>query len=73
MLIYADVKLVLDRLNALLKESGIHQKLDFSAWRKELDHQNKEYPLSYKTFGNQIRLQYAIQEPDELTNGGGHH
>ncbi|KAG1331431.1 acetolactate synthase 1, chloroplastic [Cocos nucifera] len=67
--ICADVKLALDGLNALLKESGIHQKIDFSSWREELDHQKKEYPLNYKTFGDQIPPQYAIQVLDELTKG----
>ncbi|EHA8592401.1 putative Acetolactate synthase 1, chloroplastic [Cocos nucifera] len=71
--ICADVKLVLDGLNALLKESGIHQKLDLAGWREELDHQNNEYPLSYQTFGDQIPPQYAIQVLDELTKGGAHH
>ncbi|XP_008798940.1 acetolactate synthase 1, chloroplastic [Phoenix dactylifera] len=67
--ICADMKLALDGMNALLEESGLHQKLDFSAWREELDHQKKEYPLSYKTFGDQIPPQYAIQVLEELTNG----
>ncbi|THU53770.1 hypothetical protein C4D60_Mb10t17940 [Musa balbisiana] len=65
----ADVRLALQGMNALMEESGIHQKFDFSTWRKELDQLKKTYPLSYKTFGDLIPPQYAIQVLDELTNG----
>ncbi|OAY80707.1 Acetolactate synthase 1, chloroplastic [Ananas comosus] len=66
--ICADVKLALEGLNQLLEESGLHQKLDFSPWVKELDEQKKAFPLSYKTFGEEIPPQYAIQVLDELTS-----
>ncbi|XP_065043604.1 acetolactate synthase 1, chloroplastic-like [Musa acuminata AAA Group] len=67
--ICADVKLALQGMNALMEETGIYQKFDFSTWREELDKQKKIYPLNYKTFGDQIPPQYAIQVLDELTNG----
>ncbi|CAL9119858.1 unnamed protein product [Musa textilis] len=67
--ICADVKLALQGMNALMEETGIYQKFDFLTWREELDKQKKIYPLNYKTFGDQIPPQYAIQVLDELTNG----
>lgn len=67
--ICADVKLALEGMNELLEESGIHRKLDFTAWREELDEQKKAFPLSYKTFGDAIPPQYAIQVLDEMTRG----
>ncbi|CAI0446519.1 unnamed protein product [Linum tenue] len=44
-------------------------KLDFKAWRVELNEQKMKYPLTYKTFGEAIPPQHAIQVLDELTNG----
>ena len=44
-------------------------KLDFSAWREELNEQKVKHPLSFKTFDDAIPPQYAIQVLDELTNG----
>ncbi|CAD5178453.1 unnamed protein product [Musa acuminata subsp. malaccensis] len=67
--ICADVKLALQGMNALMEETEIYRKFDFSTWREELDKQKKIYPLNYKTFGDQIPPQYAIQVLDELTNG----
>ncbi|KAJ8476852.1 hypothetical protein OPV22_020579 [Ensete ventricosum] len=68
--ICSDMKLALQGMNALMEETGIYQKFDFSTWREELDKQKKIYPVNYKTFGDQIPPQYAIQVLDELTNGG---
>ncbi|KAL6494957.1 Agglutinin-like protein 1 precursor [Orobanche gracilis] len=65
--ICADIKLALDGLNSILKEKG--KGLDFSSWRDELTEQKIKYPLSYKTFGDAIPPQYAIQVLDELTGG----
>lgn len=65
----ADVKLALQGMNKILESKGAKLKLEFSAWSKELDEQRKKYPLSYKTFGDAIPPQYAIQLLDELTNG----
>ncbi|GAB4845750.1 Agglutinin-like protein 1 precursor [Ancistrocladus abbreviatus] len=62
----ADVKLALAGMNRTLEEK---MKIDFSAWREELKEQKKKYPLAYKTFGDAIPPQYAIQVLDELTNG----
>ncbi|KAG6522289.1 acetolactate synthase 1, chloroplastic-like [Zingiber officinale] len=67
--ICADVKLALQGMNSLIEASGIHKKLNFSDWREELDQQKKLYPLNYKTFGELIPPQYAIQVLAELTNG----
>lgn len=53
-------------MNGLLEGKGI--ELDFSAWREELDGETMKYPLTYKTFGEAIPPQYAIQVLDELTN-----
>ncbi|XP_058070673.1 acetolactate synthase 3, chloroplastic-like [Magnolia sinica] len=68
--ICADLKMCLEGLNALLEEKRNAQKLDldFSAWRDELAEQKKKFPLSYKSFGDAIPPQYAIQVLDELTN-----
>ncbi|KAJ3697269.1 hypothetical protein LUZ61_000974 [Rhynchospora tenuis] len=67
--ICADVKPALQGMNKILESTGLHRKLNFSSWRAELDEQKKAYPLSYKTFGEEIPPQYAIQVLDELTKG----
>ncbi|KAH6829765.1 chlorsulfuron/imidazolinone resistant 1 [Perilla frutescens var. hirtella] len=69
--ICADLKLALEGLNSILEErvrsGGVH--FDFSSWREELKEQKTKYPLSYKTFGDAIPPQHAIQMLDELTGG----
>ncbi|XP_073015321.1 acetolactate synthase 2, chloroplastic [Primulina eburnea] len=67
----ADIKPALKGLNWILEEKGEVGKvnLDFSAWREELKEQKMKYPLGYKTFGDAIPPQYAIQILDELTGG----
>ncbi|GFQ03786.1 acetolactate synthase 1 chloroplastic [Phtheirospermum japonicum] len=69
--ICADIKLALEGLNLILEEKEEVGKinLDFSAWRQELNEQKKNFPLSFKTFGDAIPPQYAIQTLDELTGG----
>nr|APB02997.1 acetolactate synthase [Limnocharis flava] len=67
--ICGDLKLALQGIIELLEETKIHEKLDFSAWREELDEQKSRFPLNFKTFGDAIPPQYAIQVLDELTNG----
>ncbi|XP_030531375.2 acetolactate synthase 3, chloroplastic [Rhodamnia argentea] len=64
-----DVKLALQGMNRLLEGKASKLKLDFSAWRVELDEQKQKYPLSFKTFGDAIPPQYAIQVLDELSHG----
>lgn len=66
--ICADMKLALDGLNSIL-EDKTGGGFDFSAWRQELKEQKTKYPLSFKTFGDAIPPQYAIQMLDELTGG----
>ncbi|XP_022754120.1 acetolactate synthase 2, chloroplastic-like [Durio zibethinus] len=65
----SDVKLALKGVNRILESKGAELKLDYSAWRQELNEQKLKYPLNYKTFGEAIPPQYAIQVLDELTNG----
>ncbi|GMH23446.1 hypothetical protein Nepgr_025289 [Nepenthes gracilis] len=65
----ADLKWALTGMNKILEEKAAKLKLDFSPWRKELKEQKMKYPLSYKTFGDAISPQYAIQVLDTLTNG----
>ncbi|PKA50656.1 Acetolactate synthase 1, chloroplastic [Apostasia shenzhenica] len=65
----ADVKLALEGMNSLITETRLNNRLNFSSWREELDRKKKAYPLNYKTFGEAIPPQYAIQMLDELTNG----
>lgn len=60
-----DINVALRGLNEILEG----KMLDFSAWRKELNAQKVQHPLSYKTFGDAIPPQYAIQVLDELTSG----
>uniref|UniRef100_A0ACD5WSW0 Uncharacterized protein n=1 Tax=Avena sativa TaxID=4498 RepID=A0ACD5WSW0_AVESA len=67
--ICADVKLALQGLNALLNGSKAHKSFDFGSWHEELEQQKREFPLGYKTFGEAIPPQYAIQVLDELTKG----
>ncbi|KAJ6846060.1 putative acetolactate synthase 1, chloroplastic [Iris pallida] len=65
--ICGDVKLALSGMVEILESEG--HKFDFLGWRKELDKQKNTYPLSYKSFGDAIPPQYAIQVLDELTKG----
>ncbi|KAM7467368.1 hypothetical protein LguiB_014930 [Lonicera macranthoides] len=65
----ADLKTALRGLNKILEDKGYKIKLDFSAWREELNEQKFNYPLSFKTFGEAIPPQYVIKVLDELTNG----
>ncbi|KAH6772051.1 chlorsulfuron/imidazolinone resistant 1 [Perilla frutescens var. frutescens] len=68
--ICADLKLALEGLNSILEErvrGGVH--FDFSSWRDDLKEQKTKYPLIYKTFGDAIPPQHAIQMLDELTGG----
>ncbi|KAJ6795963.1 acetolactate synthase 1, chloroplastic [Iris pallida] len=65
--ICGDVKLALSGMVEILESEG--HKFDFSEWNEELDKQKKTYPLSYKSFGDAIPPQYAIQVLDELTKG----
>ncbi|KAK2975582.1 hypothetical protein RJ640_014069 [Escallonia rubra] len=67
--ICADMKMALDGLNTILEGREDKLKLDFLAWRQELKEQKMRYPLGFKTFGDAIPPQYAIQILDELTNG----
>lgn len=67
--ICADVKLALAGINRLLELKYKDLKIEFSAWREELKEQKIKYPLSFKTFGEAISPQNAIQVLDELTNG----
>ncbi|KAL6996947.1 Agglutinin-like protein 1 precursor [Sarracenia purpurea var. burkii] len=69
MSISADVKLALRGLNKILEEKMADLKFDFSVWRQDLKMQKMHYPLNYKTFGDAIPPQFAIQVLDELTNG----
>ncbi|XP_030492509.2 acetolactate synthase 3, chloroplastic [Cannabis sativa] len=64
-----DVKPALDGMNHILEKNKSKLKLDFSSWTKELDDQKQKHPLSFKTFGEAIPPQYAIQVLDELTDG----
>ncbi|KAF2302658.1 hypothetical protein GH714_000627 [Hevea brasiliensis] len=65
----ADVNFALQGMNKILESRNAKSKLDFRAWREELNEQKSKYPLKYKTFGHAIPPQYAIQVLDELTNG----
>ncbi|KAE8694901.1 Acetolactate synthase 1 [Hibiscus syriacus] len=65
----SDVKLALQGINKILETRGANLNLDFSDWRHELSEQKLKFPLSYKTFGEAIPPQYAIQVLDELTGG----
>nr|AVN89843.1 acetolactate synthase [Eclipta prostrata] len=67
--ICGDIKVALQGLNKILEEKSPVTNLDFSNWRKELDEQKVKHPLSFKTFGEAIPPQYAIQVLDELTGG----
>ncbi|WOG89219.1 hypothetical protein DCAR_0208456 [Daucus carota subsp. sativus] len=64
-----DMKLALEGLNKILESKRGSLKADFSSWREELKEQKTNNPLVFKTFGEAIPPQYAIQVLDELTNG----
>ncbi|VVB17878.1 unnamed protein product [Arabis nemorensis] len=61
-----DIKWALKGMNKILEN---HQELDFEVWRKELKEKKDKFPLKFKTFGEIIPSQYAIQLVDELSNG----
>ncbi|XP_038695864.1 acetolactate synthase, chloroplastic-like [Tripterygium wilfordii] len=65
----SDVKLALQGINMLLEEKGMKNKLNFCPWINELKEQKLKNPLTYRTFEEEIRPQYAVQVLDELTNG----
>ncbi|KAK7246527.1 hypothetical protein RIF29_41396 [Crotalaria pallida] len=65
----ADLKLALKGINRILESKGIKDKVDFRSWREELNEQKVKFPLSFKTFEEDIPPQYAIQLLDELTDG----
>ncbi|KAL2934395.1 ALS SURA: Acetolactate synthase 1 chloroplastic [Bienertia sinuspersici] len=67
--ICADMKVALQGLNKILESRKVKLNLDYSSWREELGEQKKNFPLSFKTFGDAIPPQYAIQTLDELTDG----
>ncbi|XP_040987181.1 acetolactate synthase 2, chloroplastic [Juglans microcarpa x Juglans regia] len=67
--ICSDLRLALEGMNQILEGKRHKLNLDFSAWREELKEQKVKYPLSFKTFGEAIPPQYAIQVLDELTDG----
>ncbi|KAK9734415.1 hypothetical protein RND81_04G138100 [Saponaria officinalis] len=67
--ICADLKVALQGLNKVLEKRVEKTSFDFSEWRNELGEQKKKFPLSFKTFGDAIPPQYAIQQLDELTGG----
>ncbi|KNA11563.1 hypothetical protein SOVF_134030 [Spinacia oleracea] len=67
--ICADVKLALKGMNKILESRKGKLNLDYSSWREELGEQKKKFPLGFKTFGDAIPPQYAIQMLDELTGG----
>ncbi|KAI3806979.1 hypothetical protein L1987_22899 [Smallanthus sonchifolius] len=66
--ICGDIKTALQGINKILKR-GESMNLDFSPWKQELMDQKASNPLSFKTFGDAIPPQYAIQVLDELTGG----
>ncbi|OIW13683.1 hypothetical protein TanjilG_08025 [Lupinus angustifolius] len=68
--ICADLKLALKGINRILESNkGIKDKVDFRGWREELNQQKLKFPLTFKTFKEDIPPQYAIQVLDELTKG----
>ncbi|KAI4343603.1 hypothetical protein L6164_010937 [Bauhinia variegata] len=44
----ADLKVALKGINAILESKGVKDKLDFEAWREELNEQKQKFPLSHK-------------------------
>ncbi|XP_071713769.1 acetolactate synthase 1, chloroplastic-like [Rutidosis leptorrhynchoides] len=64
-----DIKIALQGLNKILESKREVNNFDFAYWRSELDEQKVNHPLSFKTFGEAIPPQYAIQVLDELTGG----
>nr|AJF23171.1 acetolactate synthetase [Brassica rapa] len=62
-----DVQLALQGMNEVLENR--RDVLDFGEWRCELNEQRLKFPLRFKTFGEEIPPQYAIQLLDELTDG----
>nr|CAX48741.1 acetohydroxyacid synthase catalytic subunit 1 precursor [Eupatorium cannabinum] len=66
--ICGDIKIALQEINKIM-DRGEYKNLDFSTWKQELMDQKVSNPLTFKTFGDAIPPQYAIQVLDEMTNG----
>ncbi|PON77289.1 Pyruvate oxidase [Parasponia andersonii] len=66
--ICGDVKPALEGMTQMLEKKASKLKLDFTAWRQELDEQKEKYRLGFKTFGEAIAPQNAIQVLNELTS-----
>ncbi|GAA0138651.1 ligase [Lithospermum erythrorhizon] len=67
--ICADIRLALAGMNSILFEREGLLKFNFSSWRAELDEQKVKNPMTYKTYGDAIPPQYAIEVLDDLTKG----
>ncbi|KAK8364923.1 hypothetical protein V6Z11_A02G016500 [Gossypium hirsutum] len=67
--VHSDVKLALKGINRTLESKGAKLKLDYWGWWEELIEQKVKYPLTYKTIGEVIPPQYAVQLLYELTDG----
>lgn len=67
--ICSDVKPALSRLNALIRQYGLHQEVDFSQWLQELREHQREYPLTYDDIDQFIAPQWAIEVLHEETDG----
>ncbi|CAI0457762.1 unnamed protein product [Linum tenue] len=65
----ADLKPALQGLNSIMEKKGSQFNLDFTSWREEVADQKQRFPLKYKTFGDMIPPQHAIQLLDEMTQG----
>ncbi|KAJ0785397.1 putative acetolactate synthase [Helianthus annuus] len=67
--ICGDIKAALQGLNKILERGEEDLDFDFSPWKEEVMNQKASNPLSYKTFGDAIPPQYAIQVLNEVTGG----
>ena len=72
--IISDVKLALQKLNALLAKAGWERKATgehgrYPAWYAAIQEWKAKYPLRYNDTEGKIQPQYAIQLLNELTRG----
>ena len=72
--IISDVRVALERLNALLAKAGWERKATgehgkYPEWYAAIQEWKAKFPLRYKDNGEAIQPQYAIQLLNELTRG----
>ncbi len=65
----ADIPVVGDAKDILIKLNEIVKKGDTSKWIEIISKWKKDYPLEYDDSGDDIKPQYVVEKINEITNG----